>query len=135
MGVRVSRGLFRLWVVVSLVWIVSVTFLKWPQLADIGPGEVRMHADLQSAIAICAKAKTQKECSDLLAAAGKDKFDAVLLDRGANGWSISGFDPVEYNQFKRRIAFQSGGILALAPPALIFLIGSALVWAFRGFHV
>jgi hypothetical protein len=34
----------------------------------------------------------------------------------------------------QRAAVQSGILLALVPPAVVLALGSALVWAFKGFR-
>ena len=35
---------------------------------------------------------------------------------------------------ERREAIRTGSIIALVPPVIVLVVGSALIWAFRGFR-
>lgn len=126
---RVARGLFRLWIVVSALWIVGVgATANWGRLfayqptltAEQPPGK------LQSTAHICTKAKTPEECSATLEAAGKNPFDAYDLK-----WTDQGWD------FADDTVMVPAGIvwervwpvirLAFIPPVVVLVIGSALV--------
>ena len=74
MAIRIMRGLFRLWIVLSVLWIGCVGAITWGQYVYYEPlfkasGD---HSSLTSTFVICEKAKTDKECFDLLTAAGKN---------------------------------------------------------------
>jgi hypothetical protein len=106
MVLRVARGLFRLWLVLSVLWIGGVGIATWWTFPEDNP----IVRD------ICAKANDAEQCAGLLRAAGKNPFEA--------------FDPEE-----RRTAIQFASIEAFVPPVFVLALGSALVWAFRGFRV
>jgi len=115
---NVTRGLFRLWLVLSALWMASVAVLF---LTSEGlPARPRPPGQ-------CVAAKSADECAGLLEKAGKNPFDA---------YGFVGSEPVygglaaggeESNEFKRFVG------LAFGPPGLVFLIGGGFVWAFKGF--
>src|SRR5215472_18831951 len=81
MAIRIARGLFRLWIVLSVLWIGCVGAITWGQYVSFEPwfkasGD---HSSLTSTSVICEKAKTDKERFNLLRAAGKNPFDAYDL--------------------------------------------------------
>jgi hypothetical protein len=100
MALRVARGLFRLWLILSVLWIGGVGYVTW---RDFPPPYV---PDPQRATTSPKAPSTE-------------------------------FDPDEFLAFasaeERRSAFWFAGGLALVPPAFVLALGSALVWAFRGF--
>jgi hypothetical protein len=63
---------------------------------------------------------------DLPANQRHEDFDCSWLQRVK--------EDVVFMDKKQRAATQSGILLALVPPALVLALGSALVWAFRGFR-
>jgi len=111
MAWRVARGLFRLWLVLSVLWIGGVGVVTWrtfPVNDWIIVHEV-----------------TDPELLKQLEAAPRmpmPEFDpskphkTVVTDR------------------ELRAIIQWGIALALVPPAFVLALGSALVWAFRGFR-
>jgi hypothetical protein len=117
MALRVARGLFRLWLVLSVLWIGGVGYVTWqtfPQDKYVLP-------------------------SDRPAAPSTGMFEDLIPKRpetlSAKPRSDE-FDPKDFAAWKlaqeRRSAIWHAGLLAFLPPALAF--GSALVWAFRGFR-
>jgi hypothetical protein len=104
MALRIARGLFRLWLVVSVLWIGGVGFVTWRTFPE---------NELPS---MC----------DLPANERPKEFDCSWLQRVK--------DELVYMDKKQRAAIQSGILLALVPPAFVLALGSALVWAFRGFQ-
>jgi hypothetical protein len=99
-ALRVARGLFRLWLVLSVLWIGGVGILashEWAYIPSI-PSICETPANERS---------EDLDCS----------WPArVVTDKG------------------QREVIQWGITLALVPPALLLALGSALVWAFRGFR-
>jgi hypothetical protein len=92
LALRITRGLFRLWIVVSALWIIGVgatTNWGWyfsyqPTLAgEQPPGR------LQFTATTCTAAKTPEECSAMLEAAGKNPFDAYDLKWTDTGWGFA----------------------------------------------
>src|SRR6266545_2014516 len=78
MALRVVRGLFRLWLVLSVLWIGGVGVMTWPAFDP----------------------------------------DAYLEGRP---------QPIRWSAAE-------AALLSFAPPAFMLALGSALVWAFRGFR-
>jgi hypothetical protein len=106
MAIRIARWLFRLWIVLSVLWIACVGAITWGQYVYFEP--------LFKASVICEKAKTDKECFNLLAAAGKNPFDAYDLNWSDTGWSLPGDADVKFGG----IAWEQLPVaLALVPPA------------------
>jgi hypothetical protein len=100
MALRVARGLFRLWLILSVLWIGGVGYVTWQTFPEeYVPSE-------------------RRELSDAPKSADE-------------------FDPDKYLAFKaaedRRSAIWCASLVALVPPAFLLALGSALVWAFRGF--
>jgi hypothetical protein len=111
MALRVARGLFRLWLVLSVLWIGGVAVETWRHLPV-----------------------------DLILTPGKvppGEFDPdEYLAR-----DLPDFEPsnpskqyVLVHDKERRLAIWHASLLAFLPPAFVFALGSALVWAFRGFR-
>ena len=95
MALRVARGLFRLWLVLSVLWISGVGVVTWQTfpVADWvavppSPGELQSIEDANAAI------------------------QRAAIEN----------------------AVQSAVVLALVPPAFLLALGSALIWAIRGFR-
>jgi hypothetical protein len=108
MALRVARGLFRLWLVLSVLWIGGVGYVTWqhfPVDLTVTPGKAP---------------SAEFDPDEFLARTAPD------------------FDPskpyVVVRDKERRDAIQFASLLALIPPAFVLALGSALVWAFRGFR-
>jgi hypothetical protein len=97
MAWRITRGLFRLWLVSSVLWAGSMAAVTWQDLAYpiLSDAEV-----------------------GLSPAIGGELPDAPWILR----------EKREMETIKYAVG------LALVPPMLVLMIGSALVWAFRGFR-
>jgi hypothetical protein len=98
MALRLARGLFRLWLVLSVLWIGAVGVYEWWTLPA---------GSLQQALiwGPCEGPPTPPD----------------ELQRAP--WLIAQCEDV-----------RSASLLALLPPAFAFALGSALVWALRGFR-
>jgi hypothetical protein len=97
MALRVARGLFRLWLVLSVLWIGGVGVVTWWTLPEARPSMDEIYD------AVPGKTPSLEEIS-------------------------------EQRKARRRTAIQFASIEALVPPAFVLALGSALVWAFRGFR-
>jgi hypothetical protein len=86
MALRVARGLFRLWLILSVLWIGGVSVVTWLTVPEVATW--------------------------------------LTFDN-----SIGMFDDLI-----AKAAIQRGVKIALIPPVLVLALGSALVWAFRGFR-
>jgi hypothetical protein len=107
MTLRVARGLFRLWLVLSVLWIGGVGIMTWWTFPVIPAW-----ATLPS---IC----------DLPANERSKDFDCSWL-AGVKGWLVM--------DKEQRAALLLAILLALVPPAFVLALGSALVWAMNGFR-
>jgi hypothetical protein len=92
MTLRIARGLFRLWLILSVLWIGGVGIVTWWTFP----------------------------------------VDDWVYPSGAPAPSAGMFDDLIRDK-ERRDAVQFASILAFAPPAFVLALGSAFVWAFRGF--
>jgi hypothetical protein len=88
MALRIARGLFRLWLVLTVLWIGGVGIYAWWSF----PMEVPPWAAFESEVA-----------------------SFVLAE-------------------DRRSAIWDASLRAFLPPAFVLALGSALMWAFRGFR-
>jgi hypothetical protein len=106
MALRVARGLFRLWLVLSVLWIGGVGYVTWrdfPQEWVASEGEPPDWA------------KSVKP--------GPEVTDPELL-------KLLNTPIAEL----RRSVIWHASLLAFLPPAFMLALGSALVWALRGFR-
>jgi hypothetical protein len=92
MAVRVARGLFRLWLVLSAIWILFVITKTWFDITY------------------------PTTLTDTEVGLSPGMFDDLIIAGRANS------------------ALKFGAALALVPPLLVLALGSALIWAFRGFR-
>src|SRR5262249_11624418 len=104
MALRVARGLFRLWLILSVLWIGGGGGVIWRAF----PGE-----EVPPLCGLPANERPE-DCDCSLLAWVKEH--TVYMDK------------------KQRAAAESGMLLALVPPAFVLALGSALVWAVRGFR-
>jgi hypothetical protein len=109
MSLRIARGLFRLWLVLSVLWIGGVAVMTWsrPPVYDF---DWVLPSELPSI----------EEANKRL----NEPFDPDLYLR-------------EKRDEERRAAIKAiwhASLIAFLPPAFVLALGSALVWAFRGFR-
>ena len=109
MALRVSCGLIRLWIVLSMLWIAGVGVVTW----RAPPGK-----------------KNPPPPGFIIDQPTAPPFDPSK--------QYEEFDPAEFEQFKARQnaskMIERGVELALIPPILVLAIGSAFVWVVRGFR-
>jgi predicted nucleic acid-binding protein len=101
MALRVLRGLFRLWLVLSVLWIGGVAVITWRK-------------PIYNDVVVCEEVEAPPSGSCL-----------------PRSW-IPKLQP--FVDETRRDAVRSALVLALVPPALALALGSALIWAVRGFR-
>jgi hypothetical protein len=130
---NVTRGLFRLWIVVSVLWAVGMggsTWWTYPEPAGI----VSEAAVLKKLL----DEPTNKsgEAADVTADVLKD-FVANYYREEGRMW---GSDRVVSNEEFRdaqikywREALSSAALIGIVPPIAVLIIGASLVWAVRGF--
>src|SRR5262245_40680699 len=108
MALRFARGLFRLWLVLTVLWISGVGYVTWQTLPSANDQAVVTESDT---IAREWKKANPGETLELAPwEAAKIAHKAVLY---RHLWHAS--------------------VFALVPPIFVLALGWALVWALRGF--
>jgi hypothetical protein len=117
MALRVARGLFRLWLVLSVLWIGGVGIVTWwtfpvDELVTPAP-------------------------SSGVTTAPAPAFDPDKWLR-EHGEAKPAFDPSKpYTVLRAKERWEAvrfASVVALLPPIFLLALGTALVWAFRGFR-
>jgi hypothetical protein len=113
---RTECGLFRLWIIISALWVISCSgaliFLEPVKNSHVSPPTE------------CARAANANECAQLLFRAGKDTFEAFGKIENE---SIYGPNASEYS-------YARFALLVLAPPVVTLIFGVILASAFRSFR-
>ena len=107
MALRIARGLFRLWLVLSVLWIGGVGVVTWRTFPVLPVPE------------------WYTPPCELPANERSDDWDCSWLARVKDQLTMDK---------EQRAALQSAILLALVPPAFVLALGSALVWASKGFR-
>jgi hypothetical protein len=106
------RAIFRLWVVISALWVTGTGLLGLWMIALVEPSPRPME---------CAAIADVNVCAAILRKAGKDELQAYLVS--------SAFP--DTSNARRNIA-----LLVFLPPAILFVVGfiliSSLAWILRG---
>ena len=109
MALRVARGLFRLWLVLSVLWIGGVGYVTWQTLPSANDQAVVMESQT------IAREWREANPGETLELAPWEAFklahEAVLY---RHLWHAS--------------------VFGLVPPIFVLALASALVWVFRGFR-
>ncbi len=125
MTLRIARGLFRLWIIASVLWIGGVLAVTWRTFPPAELTDVKVGLNTSTRPTEC-DGKSNDQCMAILTRLGKNPFDA--------------FDPPplgEEPQYvsKRRSAISFAAMTwALVPPLVLLTLGGALGWAFSGFR-
>jgi hypothetical protein len=124
MTLRIARGLFRLCIIVSALWIGGVIAVTWWTFPPAALSEAEVGLNTRPT-----------ECDGK----SNDQCMAILTRLGQN--PLNAFDPLppplgEEPQYasKRRSAISFAAIAALVPPLVLLTLGGALGWAFSGFR-
>ena len=141
MALQITRGLFRLWLLFSVLWIAGVAVETWwafpvnkfilPSDLDFIPDE---YANEFAAYKACVgTGKSADECV-AIACKGTAPPPGFTLDQP---WAkradqcVASLKPPDK---ERHSVIQTAFLLAPVPPAFVLAFGSALVWAIRGFR-
>ncbi len=118
MALRLRRGLFRLWLVLSVAWIGVVTVIVWQNPPSTSE-EIWAHVDPK----------------------GRPDFSVLPSERRySDADAESKFDPSKpYDKFVGYRADWLGAVEIVAvavflPPIIVLICGSALFWAIKGFR-
>jgi hypothetical protein len=123
MALRITHGLFRLWLVFSVLWVVGVAGVSWSTFpvddwvntSNVTPDDF-IPDEFAAYKACMATGKSSDDCAAVL----KPPFDPSKPYRVVR-------------DDERRTAVWFAATLAIVPPILILVLGSALGWAFKGF--
>jgi hypothetical protein len=110
-----ARGLFRLWLVLSLLWIGAVAWIERDGLCWASPGERRVEA--RTAVGPLVLARIDET---LLEGTFNSLIDCLPSRGRASIW------------WHGR---ESMLLVLLGPPAGAFVVGCALLWVGRGFRL
>jgi hypothetical protein len=131
MVLRVARGLFRLWLVLSVLWIGGVVFVTMPNGA---PGRIVSWCPSGPPLPPNTPCNLERSLPNLF---HEIKLSLWLGVRPPDFYFASNDEgdkaANEMLANDRRVS-QIGILLALVPPAFVLALGSALVWAFRVFR-
>ena len=105
MALRVARGLFRLWLILSVLWIGGVGYVTWQTVPSADSSAVGMEAER-----LDTEMKTQN-------------IEIAPWEKYKRAHEALVYEHLWY-----------ASVFAIAPPAFVLALGSALVWAFRGFR-
>lgn len=131
---RWARGFFRLWMVLSLFWVVAMFFAMRPDQTyqeysaakmDLGENNGLVSADT------LIEAAERAIAADDIPAANKLFAMAAAAKRGP--WN--NYKTEERKTFERRLSGLKEEIgFIFLPPIIAFIIGACLAWALRGFQ-
>src|SRR6266699_1903023 len=112
MALRIARGLVRLWLVLSVLWIGGVATVTWLGLA-VGPWDVVYERPMLNPQSSTIQARSADGViHQFPAGTANDVIDRVLKN---------------YAQVQ---ATKTAVKVALIPPVFVLVLGSALGWAF-----
>ena len=154
MVVNVARGLFRLWLVLCVLWLVAVGLVlwwtgEWWTIHAISSASELSTEDLTDALS-----RNLPKIGDIVSGyrfrggdpSNKTNWQRMppLVGEVVEGYRYKGGDPRDKNSWERvnegllgedrRHFIQTAVLLAFGPPALLLSLGSVLLWAFRGFR-
>src|SRR5215467_3832862 len=118
---RVTAGLFRLWVVLSVLWLAAagaytVVSYQNVSLPDLKNG--LMFDDLIPAYEACWDYRPFGKKVDRARYSDEALAQVAECERTVDRWQV----------------VRDGLLIALGIPIAIFVVGWALIWAFRGFR-
>jgi hypothetical protein len=121
---RIARGLFRLWLVASALWIGGVGTITWPWGWQGAPVDL----EAQSAAAQVSRFADAHPQSEI-----EVKTPDGIIHLFPAGTARDAIDRALRNYWRwheTKIAAE----IALIPPVLLLALGSVLGWAFQGFR-
>jgi hypothetical protein len=119
---RIARGLFRIWLVLSVLWVGAVGIVAWPWL----PPEYNPSAKFAPPFGPDAYLSSPP--------AGQEKSfdpDQYLRSEPSKPYEVVTEPPKTAPRWE---ATQKAAMEAFIPPTFVLVLGSALGWALRGFR-
>jgi hypothetical protein len=137
MALRVARGMFRLWLILSMLWLAVVAFMARDVFENIDYAETRRAtagwdpSDPLTGLHGNPSDPFTKRCSNLWWP-DRERLDCSkpTPEEVAVQKATASKEAAE----KRQSTIWQLSLLAFLPPAFVLAFGSALVWAFRGFR-
>jgi hypothetical protein len=131
MARRIARGLFRLWIVASVVWVCTVGAVTWwvmPQtviLSDATPPPPPGFT-LDAPATLPASKPPFDPTKPFIVIPPEDVAPLPDVPQTAPSASLAAV--------KSKAAIQIAAEIALIPPVLVLAFGAALGWAIKGFR-
>lgn len=171
---NVRRGLFRLWLVASVLWVLVSVAAMWHEFASPYFEEIKYvympegaatPKGIDNEFSLLPRADADQERADTILGNGQaighireidpddtitdDAYVAIAFPHNLKLWAPKSLDLTERGKlldaftanclaprnaelWHRRL-WQLG--IIVVPPAIVFLFGAALIWAFSGFRV
>jgi hypothetical protein len=117
---NVTRGLFRLWIVVSVLWVIGAGSVVW--------------WDYRASNAVLSQ-----KCADpdwAFNPRTKECFPTFVRRLDEEPYDVDAYLR-EAREEVQRMAVQNlgyGALATLLPPIIVLIVGASLVWAIRGFR-
>lgn len=129
-----SKGFFRLWLVLSIIWAVSLFAISRPDQevrnyfaakSELRGGDGKIYRD-----EFLNAAEKAAAANDIAAAERLQKLADDLGDDPAAYYKMEGLKKLE----RALSSFKQDMLLIFAPIIIVFSIGAGLLWAVRGFR-
>lgn len=153
---NIKRGLFRLWVVLTVLWVAGVILVGWNNITDdpAWGGQPWLASPIASFPVLCSEARGAAGVDYVAKVANepwnqyRDNRQACWYDAAKFRQMWPEFKDLSDNDVLDRLYTDLGWyhssfdplhntkivlMKALIPPAVIFVIGGLFVWAFAGF--
>lgn len=124
MDVRVARGLFRLWVVLSLLWIVGTAAYVTNSYQTVALRDLKKGLNFDEFV------PAYIHCWDYRMPPSGIKLNSDQVIK--NDEALAVVEECERSADRSDIIKQ-GGVIALAVTIAFFVLGWALMWAYKGF--
>jgi hypothetical protein len=136
MSMNLQRGLLRLWVVLTLLWVTAMTWLLWSELTITNPKFIIASSHNGQYEIVGPEGATREQALEKFYSAletakiGKPEDRAALLaTRGSADEQVTVTNEPAVNWPRRRTAAAA----VFLPPLAVIVIGAGLFWAGQGF--
>jgi hypothetical protein len=128
MALRVARGLFRLWLILSVLWVAGVAFVGWKEFVG------NYDRDLLTKFRVLAPCLGTGRYEEALTGCSNipDEFRKNIPTERELAAEVAA-SKARAEEHGREIIWLAS-VFAFLPPAFLLALASALMWAFRGFR-
>ena len=126
---RVARGLFWLWLVLSVLWVAGMAFMVGQSFGAIDRVETLATSSWNPSD------PSATRCPDNAFTSLGNAHDGLFVPAQPRKYLAAKAAAQRKAAEDRRSLFWRANFLAFLPPAFLLALGSALVWAFRGFRL